>query len=105
MLYITHDLLSARLLADEILVLHEGPWSSRSGPDVIRDARDDYTRRLLDAIPNPFKDLPDYSPNGSRDRLTGTRRRTAAEGRRQPRGVRSARPRSRPAGATRGRRW
>ena len=55
MLYITHDLLSARLLADEILVLHRGELVER-GPavQVIRAARDDYTRLLLDAIPNPF---------------------------------------------------
>jgi oligopeptide/dipeptide ABC transporter ATP-binding protein len=55
MLYITHDLLSARVLADEVLVLHRGRLVE-SGPtlDVIRGARDAYTRSLLDAIPNPF---------------------------------------------------
>ncbi|GAA4351780.1 ABC transporter ATP-binding protein [Angustibacter luteus] len=65
-LYITHDLLSARMLADEVLVLHEGHLVEQ-GPalTVIREARDDYTRQLLEAIPNPFKDLPDHSANGS----------------------------------------
>ena len=55
MLYVTHDLLSARVLADEVLVLHRGELVER-GPtlQVIRAARDDYTRRLLDAVPNPF---------------------------------------------------
>jgi peptide/nickel transport system ATP-binding protein len=55
MLYITHDLLSARVLADEVLVLHRGRLVE-SGPtlDVIRGAKDAYTRELLDAIPNPF---------------------------------------------------
>jgi oligopeptide/dipeptide ABC transporter ATP-binding protein len=55
MLYITHDLLSARVLADEVLVLHRGKLVE-SGPtlSVIRQARDEYTQRLLDAIPNPF---------------------------------------------------
>ncbi len=55
MLYITHDLLSARLLADEVLVLNQGVLVER-GPtrDVIGAARDDYTRLLLDSIPNPF---------------------------------------------------
>jgi ABC-type glutathione transport system ATPase component len=55
MLYITHDLLSARVLADEVLVLHRGRLVE-TGPTlrVIREARDDYTRKLLDAIPNPF---------------------------------------------------
>jgi oligopeptide/dipeptide ABC transporter ATP-binding protein len=55
MLYITHDLLSARVLADEVLVLHRGKLVE-AGPTlrVIREARDDYTRKLLEAIPNPF---------------------------------------------------
>ncbi|GAA1977929.1 ABC transporter ATP-binding protein [Terrabacter lapilli] len=54
-LYITHDLLSARMLADEVIVLNEGRVVEQ-GPtlQVIRDPSDDYTRRLIDAIPNPF---------------------------------------------------
>jgi peptide/nickel transport system ATP-binding protein len=54
MLYITHDLLSARLLADEILVLNKGSVVE-TGPtlSVIRDAREPYTKLLLDALPNP----------------------------------------------------
>jgi peptide/nickel transport system ATP-binding protein len=52
MLYITHDLLSARLLSDEILVLNHGRVVEQ-GPAsrVIREPRDMYTRLLLDAIP------------------------------------------------------
>lgn len=54
MLYITHDLLSARLLADEVLVLNEGKVVE-SGPTltVIQHAQDPYTQLLLDAIPTP----------------------------------------------------
>ncbi|MFQ6170883.1 dipeptide ABC transporter ATP-binding protein [Oryzobacter sp. R7] len=54
-LYITHDLLSARMLSDEVLVLHEGRVVER-GPtlDLIRSPGDDYTKRLLEAVPNPF---------------------------------------------------
>ena len=54
-LYITHDLLSARMLSDEVLVLHEGRVVER-GPtlDLIREPKDDYTKKLLDAVPNPF---------------------------------------------------
>jgi peptide/nickel transport system ATP-binding protein len=54
-LYITHDLLSARMLCDEVVVLNEGRVVEQ-GPslDVIRSPKDDYTRQLLDAIPNPF---------------------------------------------------
>jgi peptide/nickel transport system ATP-binding protein len=54
-LYITHDLLSARMLADEVIVLNHGRVVE-SGPalQVIRDPQDAYTRTLLDAVPNPF---------------------------------------------------
>jgi peptide/nickel transport system ATP-binding protein len=54
-LYITHDLLSARMLCDEVLVLNEGKVVEQ-GPslDVIRSPKDDYTRMLLEAVPNPF---------------------------------------------------
>ncbi|GAA3829633.1 ABC transporter ATP-binding protein [Streptomyces chiangmaiensis] len=54
MLYITHDLLSARLLADEVLVLNEGVMVER-GPTrtVIGETKDPYTRTLLAAIPRP----------------------------------------------------
>ena len=57
-LYITHDLLSARLLADDGIVLNQGRVVEH-GPalDVIRTPQDDYTRLLLDAIPNPFADI------------------------------------------------
>ena len=52
MLDITHDLLSPRLLSDEILVLNHGRVVEQ-GPAsrVIREPRDVYTRLLLDAIP------------------------------------------------------
>jgi peptide/nickel transport system ATP-binding protein len=54
-LYITHDLLSARMLCDEVVVLNEGRVVEQ-GPslEVIRSPKDDYTRLLLDAIPNPY---------------------------------------------------
>ncbi|HET6741470.1 MAG TPA: ABC transporter ATP-binding protein [Kribbella sp.] len=54
-LYITHDLLSARMLCDEVVVLNEGKVVEQgSSLDVIRSPKDEYTRLLLDAIPNPF---------------------------------------------------
>lgn len=55
LLYITHDLLSARVVADRMLVLHEGRVVEH-GPtvDVLRNPRDEYTRALLDALPTPF---------------------------------------------------
>ncbi|WP_433157463.1 ABC transporter ATP-binding protein [Kribbella sp. CA-247076] len=54
MLYITHDLLSARLLADDVMVLNQGVMVEQ-GPtlEVIGQAKDPYTRKLLAAIPRP----------------------------------------------------
>ena len=55
LLYITHDLLSARAITDEVLVLHHGRVVERGETSqVLRHPRDQYTIRLLEAIPNPF---------------------------------------------------
>jgi len=55
LLYITHDLLSARVVTDQILVLHRGKVvESGSTIAVLRNPNDEYTTQLLDAIPNPF---------------------------------------------------
>ena len=57
-LYITHDLLSARMLSDEIIVLKDAKVMERGlSLDVIRAPKEAYTRLLLDAIPNPFKNV------------------------------------------------
>ncbi|MGH3313255.1 MAG: oligopeptide/dipeptide ABC transporter ATP-binding protein, partial [Streptomyces sp.] len=69
MLYITHDLLSARLLADEVMVLNQGVMVEH-GPTltVIGEAKDPYTRKLLAAIPRPGamrKRAPDRRPDGT----------------------------------------
>lgn len=54
MLYITHDLLSARLVTDRIMVLNKGVVVERGDTaDVLRHPADDYTVQLLDAVPNP----------------------------------------------------
>jgi peptide/nickel transport system ATP-binding protein len=55
LLYITHDFLSARVLADEILVLRKGNVEER-GPtlEVILKPKAPYTQLLLEAVPNPF---------------------------------------------------
>jgi peptide/nickel transport system ATP-binding protein len=56
MLYITHDLLSARVVTDNIMVLNRGRVvESGNTADVLRHPSDEYTVRLLDAIPNPRK--------------------------------------------------
>ncbi len=55
LLYITHDLLSARVITDEILVLSQGKIVER-GPtkQVLQHPQHRYTVQLLDAVPNPF---------------------------------------------------
>ncbi|NMA78350.1 MAG: ABC transporter ATP-binding protein [Actinomycetales bacterium] len=53
-LYITHDLGSARRYSDDVMVMHRGRVVE-SGPSgsVIDDPQDEYTRRLLAAAPDP----------------------------------------------------
>jgi peptide/nickel transport system ATP-binding protein len=55
MLYITHDLLSARLVTDRIMVLNRGEIVERGETaHVLQHPAADYTIALLDAIPNPL---------------------------------------------------
>ncbi len=53
-LYVTHDLASARYVADDILVMYAGQIVER-GPieEVLADPLHPYTRLLLDAVPDP----------------------------------------------------
>ncbi|HUY47616.1 MAG TPA: ATP-binding cassette domain-containing protein [Streptosporangiaceae bacterium] len=55
LLYITHDLLSARVITDQILVLNHGRVVEE-GPtrQVLQHPQHDYTMQLLDAVANPF---------------------------------------------------
>jgi peptide/nickel transport system ATP-binding protein len=65
LLYITHDLLSARVVTDEIIVLHEGRIvESGVTKDVLQHPKDPYTVELLDAIPNPFAATSNTTPPG-----------------------------------------
>ncbi len=58
MLFVTHDLLSARLLADEIMVLNQGRVvESGKAEEIIANPQDPYTKLLLSSIPNPFVEL------------------------------------------------
>jgi peptide/nickel transport system ATP-binding protein len=57
-LYITHDLGSARRYSSEVLVMHEGRVVERGDSEqVISDPQDDYTKRLLAAAPDPRRSL------------------------------------------------
>jgi peptide/nickel transport system ATP-binding protein len=53
-LYITHDLATARHFSDEILVMYQGQIVERGPADeVILNPRHPYTRTLAAAAPNP----------------------------------------------------
>jgi len=53
-LYITHDLATARHFSDEILVMYRGRVVERGPADeVILNPRHEYTRTLAEAAPNP----------------------------------------------------
>jgi peptide/nickel transport system ATP-binding protein len=54
LLYITHDLLSARVVTDHILVLNNGRVvESGVTKDVLQHPSDEYTKRLIDAVATP----------------------------------------------------
>jgi peptide/nickel transport system ATP-binding protein len=54
LLYITHDLLSARVVTDEIIVLNKGRIVEQGATkQVLQHPQDAYTVQLLDAIPTP----------------------------------------------------
>jgi peptide/nickel transport system ATP-binding protein len=54
-LYITHDLISARMLADEIVVLFRGTVVEKGdAKEVAKHPKHPYTELLLQSIPNPW---------------------------------------------------
>ena len=66
LLYITHDLLSARAITDEVLVLHHGRIVERGATSqVLRHPQHDYTIRLIEAVPNPYARPGTTSPGRS----------------------------------------
>jgi peptide/nickel transport system ATP-binding protein len=57
-LYITHDIASARYVADEVLVMYQGRIVEQGPTDaVLQDPQHAYTRLLLSAVPNPESGL------------------------------------------------
>jgi ABC-type glutathione transport system ATPase component len=63
-LYITHDLATARHFSDEIMVLNQGRVVERgTADDVILRPRDPYTRELRAASPDPEKHFSDRLTN------------------------------------------
>jgi peptide/nickel transport system ATP-binding protein len=64
LLYITHDLLSARVVTDEIIVLNKGRIVEQGvTKDVLQHPHDAYTVQLLDAVPTPQR-VPDSRAAG-----------------------------------------
>jgi len=57
-LYITHDIASARYVADEVIVMYAGQIVEKGETDaVLQSPLHPYTRMLLAAVPNPEKGL------------------------------------------------
>jgi peptide/nickel transport system ATP-binding protein len=55
LLYITHDLLGARVITDEILVLNHGRVVERGQTKhVLQHPQDEYTIKLLEAVATPY---------------------------------------------------
>gem|GEM_PF-95341 len=55
-LYITHDIATVSYIADEVLVIYRGQIVER-GPvgEVISNPTHEYTKRLMEAVPDPYK--------------------------------------------------
>jgi peptide/nickel transport system ATP-binding protein len=71
-LYITHDIASARYVADEVLVMYAGQIVEQGPTDsVLLEPLHSYTRLLLSAVPHPERGLS-HQPLGARaDRNVG----------------------------------
>lgn len=60
LLYITHDIATARYVADEIMVMYAGQIVEWGAVDrVLDDPRHPYTRLLLSAVPDPDRRFED----------------------------------------------
>ena len=71
LLYITHDLISARMLADEIVVLYRGTVVEEGkAQEVAQNPMHPYTQLLLQSIPNPW--APGVEPSVDLSRLDRT---------------------------------
>ena len=56
--YITHDLNTVSMITDRIYVLKNGVVVEEGGTeDVLANPREDYTRKLIEAAPDPYKRL------------------------------------------------
>jgi peptide/nickel transport system ATP-binding protein len=71
-LYITHDIASARYVADEVLVMYAGQIVEQGPTDsVLLEPLHPYTRLLLSAVPNPAAGLRQEALAGRESRDLG----------------------------------
>ena len=53
--FISHDLAVVRFMADEVLVMKDGDVVEQAGvAGILEHPREDYTRRLLEAVPRGY---------------------------------------------------
>jgi peptide/nickel transport system ATP-binding protein len=69
-LYITHDIASARYVADRLIVMYAGQIAEQ-GPieDVLTAPKHPYTQLLLSAVPDPKAPLADVTDRGEPPRV------------------------------------
>ena len=78
-LYITHDIATARYVAEEIMVMYAGQiveWGETER--VLSDPQHPYTRLLLSAVPDPDRRFGDARPQ-ELDQIETIRRQSALE--------------------------
>jgi len=84
-LYISHDLALVSQIADRVCVLEKGKIVERaSGDRIFTDPRHPYTRRLVDAVPDPRRRLIDDTPPPDGRTLLSMRRLQVDYGRHSP---------------------
>ena len=78
LLYITHDIATARYVADDIMVMYAGQIVEWGAVDrVLDDPQHPYTRLLLSAVPDPDRRFDDVRFADELGRIEDTRRQAA----------------------------
>jgi len=57
-LYITHDIATVNYIADESMVIYKGRIVEKGNTyEVISNPSHEYTKRLIEAVPDPYKTI------------------------------------------------
>jgi peptide/nickel transport system ATP-binding protein len=78
LLYITHDIATARYVAEDIMVMYAGQiveWGDMES--VLGDPQHPYTRLLLSAVPDPDRRYTETRPDDELNRIDVIRRQSA----------------------------